>query len=166
MTKHLYLLRHAESPQKQLHESDKQRGLTASGLNQSLLIGKYLLENKIVPDLVICSTAIRARATAQRVTDILKLDERTIVFKEELYEASTRTFLGLIHQIEDSKLNVLVVGHNPGITHIAEYICGGGVPEMQPAGLVTITVPSTSWAEVSKENCNFIQYISPSSISV
>ncbi|NJM26507.1 MAG: hypothetical protein HC859_14535, partial [Bacteroidia bacterium] len=92
MGKFLYLLRHSQSADKQPGQPDKERELTPAGIKEALLIGAFLNKENISVDVIFTSTASRARATAQLVTDIVKLDPEKMLADEELFNASVRTF--------------------------------------------------------------------------
>jgi phosphohistidine phosphatase len=63
MLRYLYLIRHAESKEKQVGQSDQERVLTPRGMREALLIGTYLYKEKATFDSIICSPAERAKAT-------------------------------------------------------------------------------------------------------
>jgi phosphohistidine phosphatase len=121
MARHLYLMRHAQSVEKQIGQRDETRELTPEGIKEALLIGNYLFQQKISPDCILCSPAERAKTTASLVSDALKVDPERIMVQEELYEASTRTFFQFVGSLEDFRGTILCIGHNPAISYLAEY---------------------------------------------
>lgn len=161
MTRTLYLLRHAQSAEKQIGRTDKERELTNMGIKDIMLIGGYMQKHNLPIDIIFSSSAERAKTTAQYLLDALKFDLSIINEKEELYEASTRTFLEIIGQLDDSKTHVMCVGHNPGISYIAEYLTKAEIGDMYPAGLVIIKFKINSWAEVKQGSGELENYIYP-----
>ena len=135
MPRYLYLVRHAQSAEKQVNQNDFGRELTSTGVKQALLVGNYLLQQQIMPDVIMTSTAERARMTASMIADALKTDTEKINLQEDLYEASTRTFFQFITQLEDHLHHVMCVAHNPVVTYLAEYLTGAEVGDMVPAGM-------------------------------
>src|SRR5688572_23937502 len=121
MSRFLYLLRHAQSADKQPGQADKERELTLKGMQDATLIGRYLHDQKKIPKIFLTSTANRAKATTQLVCDVLKTEDEKIQLEDELYEASVRTFLGIVKQQDDSADAIMCVGHNPAISYLAEY---------------------------------------------
>jgi phosphohistidine phosphatase len=159
MPRYLYLLRHAQSAEKQIGQNDRDRELTPRGVKQALLIGNFLLQKKTLPDIIMCSTAERAKSTADLVLEVLKLDAERILLRDELYEASTRTFFQFVSQLEDNLHHVICVGHNPVISYLAEYVTKAEIGEMVPAGMAIIRFNINSWKEVSEGNGELLQYI-------
>lgn len=162
MTRYLYLLRHAQSADKQINERDIQRELTPEGVKQSIMIGSYLIKHSVNLDAIMCSTAERAKATANLISDTLKFDVDRIFFQDELYDASTRTFFQFISQLPDEYQSVMCVAHNPTITYLAEYFTKAEIGDVLPAGLVIIRFNHASWKEVSQGNGELMRYIHPS----
>src|SRR5687768_14545991 len=138
MPRYLYLLRHAESKEKQVGQNDEDRVLTPRGMREALLMGSYLYKEKTSLDAIISSIAERAKATAGLVVDGLKLDNKNILYSEELYEASTRTFFQFITSLDDSHHRVLCIAHNPVISYVAEYLTKEEIGEMAPGALAVI----------------------------
>jgi phosphohistidine phosphatase len=161
MPRYLYLVRHAQSAEKQVNQNDFGRELTSTGVKQALLVGNYLLQQQIMPDVIMTSTAERARMTASVMADALKADPEKINLQEDLYEASTRTFFQFITQLEDHLHHVLCVAHNPVVTYLAEYLTGAEVGDMVPAGMAMIKFNIQSWKEVSQGNGELENYITP-----
>ncbi len=130
-------------------------------MKQALLVGNYLLQQQIMPDVIMTSTAERARMTASMIADALKTDIEKISLQEDLYEASTRTFFQFLTQLEDHQHHVMCVAHNPVVTYLAEYLTGAEVGDMVPAGLAIIKFNIQSWKEVSQGNGDNENYITP-----
>lgn len=159
MTRNLYLLRHsyAEDPGS---KKDKDRMLTMKGNVTARGVGRYLSKSKIEIDQVYCSTAARTRETTTNVLEELQLNEQQVIYLDDIYEASVRELLQVINAIDKDIDHALVVGHNPAISYIGEYITGDSIGGMQPAGLVTITT-DMDWDMVGKNTCQFVSYFHP-----
>lgn|SRR5690606_22798553 len=165
MPKTLYLLRHAQSAEKQQGQHDRDRELTPLGVKETLQIASYLHQQKIVLDVIYFSIAERARATAQLIADTLKVDHDRVLAEEELFQASVRTFLEFVNQLDDAYHQVMCVGHNPTISYLAEYISNGEIGDMSPAGLAIVKFNTTSWKEVQQSSGELVTYATPSSLS-
>lgn len=142
-------------------ETDKERELSPQGMRESLLIGSYLHKEKITPDAIISSTARRAKATADSVADALRLDTDKVTVHDELFQASPRTFVDVINQLDDSINHVIFVAHNPTITYVAEYLTHAEIGDLVPAGLAIIRFSFNSWKEVNAGNGDLVNYIYP-----
>jgi len=144
--KTLYLLRHAKSSWKDETLVDVERPLNGRGRRASQTVGAFLKREKIIPDLVLSSSAIRARQTTDIVVEAAKL-RTDLRFDERIYEASAQKLLEVVRQIEKSKKAVLLVGHNPGLEEFLELLTG--TSETMPTGTLSkVVLKLSSWAAV------------------
>jgi phosphohistidine phosphatase len=164
MSRFLYLLRHAQSAEKHPGQHDKERELTPQGVRDALTIGAHLYGQKIFSDLILSSTANRAKHTAELLADASKMEPEKIQLEEELYTASVRTFLELINQLEDTFNAVMCVGHNPVISYLAEYLTKAEIGDMPPAGLVMIQFQTHHWKEVTEGSGEFMNLLIPENL--
>jgi len=99
-----------------------------SGDADAEALGRMIAAQGHVPDLVMCSTALRARQTwAQVARSLGKEDVRTI-YSDVLYQADAAGHLTMIRKAPDTK-SLLVVGHNPIMEDLALGLSGDGKPE-------------------------------------
>jgi len=164
MHRTLYLLRHAQSADKQVSQQDRDRELTPEGMKQALRIGGFFLRQKLPLDCIMTSYAVRANTTAGYVADVIKYDPEKILVEEELYEASVRTFFQFVTNLDDSYRHILCVGHNPTISYLAEFLTRAEIGDMVPAGLCMIQFNLDTWKEVSQGNGTLIQYVHPDAL--
>jgi phosphohistidine phosphatase len=67
MPRYLYLLRHAQSAEKQHGQTDRDRNLTHLGMKQALLVAQFLKEEKTLPEIIMSSVAERAKETTPKL---------------------------------------------------------------------------------------------------
>lgn len=161
MLRYLYLLRHAESKEKQIGQDDIDRKLTPRGMREALLMGTYLYKEKAKIDVIISSPAERAKATAGLVVDGLKWDHKTIAFNDELYEASSRTFFNFLFTLDDAHKHIMLIAHNPVVSYVAEYLTKEEIGDMAPGALATIKFAIPSWKEIGEAKGELENYIYP-----
>lgn len=161
MVKNLFLVRHAEATQNTAGVKDIERELTAKGYRDAPRIGRYFSENQIFPDMILCSSAVRAQSTAELMAEQLKYETNRIDYSEELYNASVRSLLAAINDADDAWNTLIVVGHNPAISYLSEYLSGEAIGSMDTAGYVRIEFEINSWQEVSQDSGTFILYQTP-----
>ena len=145
MTKQIILLRHAQTSGKQAGQRDYDRALTPEGEAQGKKIGTYFASNSISPDILISSSALRAKQTALIINEFIRLTPQQLVFLEGLYEADGDTWLGEIRQLHERLNTVLCIGHNPTLSWLAGHLAGRPV-DLPPGGFVIFRSPSPSWA--------------------
>lgn len=124
---HLYLLRHAKSDWGSDLE-DHDRPLNGRGRAAAALMGQYLASTKTVPDLVLCSTAVRTKQTLALVLEAAGINPE-VRFIPALYGADVETILAVVRQEASGHSNVLMVGHNPGFHEAALALGGAGDAE-------------------------------------
>lgn len=107
----LFLLRHAESANIAADWRDAGRELTKKGRAQARAVGEVLATERV--DLVLCSTAVRARQTA----DLLSV-EAPVQHVTGLYNAGARQILAELAGVDDQLRTVVVVGHVPGVASL------------------------------------------------
>lgn len=124
MGKELLVMRHAKSSWADESLSDHDRPLNKRGLDNAPRMAQLLVEWELQPDLIICSTAKRARMTAQIVAEIVGSDKLPVESTEEFYLAPPSTYLESLQRIADSFQRPMVVGHNPGLEGLVASFTG------------------------------------------
>ena len=114
MNKSLLLLRHAKSSWKKPGLEDHARPLNARGCAAAARIGRLLNEEELGPDLILCSTAIRARQSALFVMQEIE-EPAPVYFLDELYHAEFFTIAEVVSQIVEPTQRAMIIGHNPGL---------------------------------------------------
>lgn len=168
-TKRLMLLRHGHAARSQPGESDLDRALDPRGSTEAERLGAFLARHQLMPDLVIVSTAVRARQTWARVAAAAgqgpapRHDAR-------LYDAKPETLLALLK--EATARSVLVVGHNPALHELAMLLIASGDVEdrerlhedFPTGGLVVIDFALDSWSKLHPQSGRLELFIAPASL--
>lgn len=113
----LHLLRHAKSSWNEPKVEDHERPLSPRGERSVVALATALPGMKVRPDLVLCSTALRARATCAALSEVLPMD--TIDFDSSLYLASATALVARLRRIPEGVNELLLIGHNPGFEDLA-----------------------------------------------
>ena len=145
--KKLLLLRHAKSSWEDASLPDFERPLNERGRRAAPLIGTFIRQQKIRPNLIICSPAKRTRETIALVLEAAGIAAE-IRYDERIYEATVARLFEVISQIEDDKQEVLLVGHNPGFENLLERLTGQ-TERMPTATLARIILHSENWSEAA-----------------
>jgi phosphohistidine phosphatase len=154
--KRIYLLRHAESANPQ-GISDHDRPLNANGKCMCKIMNNYILQNKILPDLVLCSDAVRTLDTAKAVFAGLSVE---ISPNKKLYNASLGEIVREIGKVPCNINSIMVVGHNPAIQQLAAMLAmPADKPllkeirvEYPPCTFVAYQVDINKWAQIQLES--------------
>ncbi len=161
MVKKLFLVRHAKAQQESVDNTDFSRELADRGLRDASLVGSYLKNNGYNVEMIISSPAARALATAELFATQLGYNPDNIHTNEELYLASVRTFLQAVNQLKDSWQQVMMVGHNPTITYLGEYMSDAEVGNMPTGSVMVLDFAADSWAALAQNSGTLAAFITP-----
>ena len=156
--KTLYLTRHAKSSWKHGRIKDLERPLNKRGKKDAPLMGNQLKTMKIIPDLIITSPAARAKLTAFIIAENIDYLQDRIMVEDNIYEATLNKLLSFIHTLHDRHNSVMLIGHNPGLTMLNNYLSNKHIENIPTCGVTGIKFNS-SWekAEAGKgKNLLFI----------
>lgn len=146
MTKTLLILRHAKSSWGDLSLADHDRPLNGRGKKAAPRMGELLLERGLTPDLIISSTARRARDTVTRVAEACEFDGEPL-WEGSLYGGGYQAYTWAIRNARDDADIVMVVGHNPDLEDLLEALTGA-VAFMPTAALAQVALPIDSWRDL------------------
>jgi phosphohistidine phosphatase len=124
----LMLLRHAKSDWSRAGLGDHERPLNARGRKAAPKIGAYMARHALMPDLVVASTATRARDTLDLVLAAFKRAPKA-AYDARLYEAEAGALLDVLKETPRGTQSLLLVGHNPGLAELAALLIASGNAE-------------------------------------
>lgn len=145
--KSVLILRHGKSDWNAAVGSDHERPLAARGIAAAKRMGRFLQQNQQVPEKVVSSSAVRARATADTAMAAGDWD-CPVVFTDTLYGASVATVIALIQSEDDRISSLLLVGHQPTWSALISNLTGGGDVRFPTAALARIDFETNRWEEV------------------
>jgi phosphohistidine phosphatase len=166
----LHLLRHAKSSWKDGVE-DHERPLNKRGREAARLVGKQLPSAVEAIDLVLCSSALRTRQTLDlALADFPTAPHRLV--EAGLYLADSDRLIDRLRRLEESWVNVLLIGHNPGLHELAVALAEPEAPRAQAlaAGKFPTTARAsfsvaTPWAGLGGSRHRLVDYVTPASLS-
>ncbi len=173
----LMLLRHAKAAWPR-DVRDQDRPLAERGRKAAPLMGAYLAQENLLPDLAIVSPAARTRQTWDLVAGALGKafpgETIPVVYEPRIYEAQVEDLLHVIqdeHVVQDNRPahSLLLVGHNPGFEELAHMLVSHGdryafarLSQKYPtSGLAVIDFNVGSWAEVTPRSGRLDRFITP-----
>ena len=165
----LMLFRHAKSAYPAGVE-DHERPLAERGEKAAPVIGRYMADQRLVPDLAVVSTARRAQQTWALAAEALG---KVIRRRDEarIYEAPA-ALVEVIRQTPSGVGTLLLVGHNPGLQDLALDLVGGGDKDAlarlrakySTAGLAVIDFDVRRWSDVSPGGGSLERFVTPKSV--
>jgi len=141
------LLRHAKSDWENYH-NDHGRGLTKRGIHAAQQMGIFLKQSKKLPDLVLCSTAVRAQKTLEIAATAGKWD-RPIEYNKKLYATNPEQVLAIIQNLSDNYQSILLVGHEPTWSILSSMLIGGGRLDFPTGAMARMSFHVKSWQTIS-----------------
>ena len=147
--KTLYLTRHAKSSWKNSELDDHDRPLNKRGTRDAPMMGDKLKAMGIYPDMLWSSTALRAKITAQVLAQKLDISYSRIQWKREIYDSDADELLDMIRNADDSEDSLMLFGHNPEFTWLANKLAGTHIENVPTSGIVGIVFEGETWANLS-----------------
>lgn len=164
--KRITLIRHAKSSWKSPGLTDFDRPLNKRGLRAAPIIGDYLKEHNIPVDVILSSPANRAQTTAKIIASKLDYQEDKIVFENSLYNFSDEdAVLDIIQLLDDDYQNIIVFGHNPTFTFLANKLSDHYFDNIPTCGVTSFELAIDEWAKVYEAKSVLSFYIFPKMLS-
>jgi phosphohistidine phosphatase len=161
----LLLLRHGKARTDDGVGGDAERPLVPRGVRAAGLMGVYLAETQCVPDLVLCSTALRARQTWDRAAGAFRR-RPAVEYDRALYLASPARILERVRAVDPEVGTLLVVGHNPGFHELTLECAESGAArdslgKFPTAALARIALDADAWSEAAPALLRFVELVVP-----
>lgn len=151
-------MRHAKSDWEADYGSDHDRPLNKRGTQSARLMGRVLAGQELIPDLVISSTAVRARTTAELAIEAggwgcsLQLDR-------SLYDSGPKTVLATAAGAPDVG-TLMLVGHQPTWSMLVWELTGARV-EMKTATVAVVGADVEAWPDLEDATGSLISVLNP-----
>lgn len=167
--KTLLLLRHAKSDLDEPWTEDHERPLAARGVQAAMAVGTYMREQGLIPEQVLCSTAVRCRNTLALAS--FEWDAAPKVdYAGSLYLAGPESLLQAIRGVTGLPESLLLVAHNPDLQSLSLHLSADEKPteararikqKMPTAGLVVFRSTCPAWSELSTVNTHLVDFVTP-----
>ena len=164
--KSLFLLRHAKSSWSESGLSDENRPLNKRGKHDAPLMGERFRQLEESLDLILTSSALRARQTAELFANACGYPPEGIVEESELYLSGRRSVEDVLAIQDDCHELLMLVFHNPGITDIVN-LCDAAIriDNVPTCGLVKLSSDIRHWRDWSWSKAQFQYFDYPKNLS-
>ena len=156
----LTLMRHAKSSWDDPAVGDHDRPLNGRGKKAAKVMAERLKSSGYKPDLVVVSSALRARETAEALQKHYH-DQLNVRIEPKLYEAGAEVYTDVIRGVGKEVKHLMLIGHNPTIEWIAEALCGS-YKRMPTAAYLRVKIPF-SWSDFKLKTLDVLDYDFPKS---
>ena len=151
MTKELLVMRHAKSSWKEDSLPDHERPLNKRGRNDAPLMAGLLVEQDLQPDLILSSSAVRARDTAELVARSLNHPEPGVEIVDDFYLATPDVYVEFLQRLSDDFFRPMVVGHNPGLEQLVNGLSNSW-QTMPTAAVAHFVLEIVSWSDLDADS--------------
>ena len=161
MNRELWLLRHGKSD-RDAECADLDRPLKPRGRRAARKVGAWLSANRLIPDRVVTSPALRALNTAQMILHALEMNE-PLLQDRRLYFEGVNKIKEVLADCPDGAKRVLLVGHNPDFENLLiEFVGEENLPDaeklMPTAALARLKMPA-DWTELESRCAELIDIL-------
>lgn len=156
----LMLMRHGKSSWDLPYVADHERPLAQRGVKAAAKVGRFLSSAGFQPDLLLTSTAVRARTTASLAADAGGWG-CDIVRIPEFYGSGVNAVLEVVRDIEGTPQRLLIVGHNPTWADLASRLIGGGDLRFPTAAVACVRFNEGAWSRVGSSRGELLWFIVP-----
>ncbi len=168
----LILLRHAKSEKAEPGAGDRERRLNARGRDDAAAIGAYLERHRLLPDLVVISTAQRTRETWDRLCAALSRPPGAR-YDDRLYNAGADAIIAVAKETAPAVRALMVIGHNPGLHDSARLLIASGDVEererlaegLPTSGLAVIDFAGKDWRKLHPRGGRLERFVTPRSLA-
>ncbi len=108
-------------------------------------MGTVLKKRGILPDLILSSPANRAAMTARIMATRIDYPIEDVIYMESMYGADEQEMVEIVGQMDDGIDRLMLVGHNPGLTNLANTLGNDPVSNVPTSGIYSVRFKMASW---------------------
>ena len=153
--KKLIIIRHGKSSWKDDKLPDFERPLKKRGKKDSAHMGELLKKKELIPDIVLCSTAKRARQTADILLEEMEY-KGTIEYLDSLYMAEADVFFNTLRTLPDYNC-VMIIGHNPGLETLLQMITND-IKSLPTAAVAHVNLSVEHWDDFNEDTTGELKH--------
>jgi len=147
--KTVYLVRHSKAESDNPLMKDIKRVLTRVGIERAEKMALILTGNYILPDLIFSSNAARAYQTAVIFARQFGIPVKKIEIDHLLYGCHYHYYNELVSFLNNGISSVMIVGHNPAISHAVSDLIKKEIDYLPPCGIACIGYETENWEKLS-----------------
>lgn len=157
----LWLVRHAKSSWDSPDLTDFERPLNDRGKKSAPDMGRRLAKRKVKLDRIVTSPARRAFDTAYAIADALDFPVHLLAIEPRIYDAGVKTLLDVVASQPQDCESVMIVGHNPGFSELADRLSPKGMDELPTCAVVGLKFKAKHWRDVAHGKAESVYYDYP-----
>jgi phosphohistidine phosphatase len=162
--KYLTLIRHAKSSWEQPDIDDMVRPLNQRGKESTILMGNWMQQQKMKPDIIITSPATRALHTAINIASWINYNKARMDIDQSIYFGGTKAIVEKLLSLDNANSSykeVLIVGHEPYLGEAVTKLCGDELDKFPTCGLYRIGWEADTWEHALKFPGSKVLFMTP-----
>ncbi|MCB0588336.1 MAG: histidine phosphatase family protein [Phaeodactylibacter sp.] len=159
--KTVFFVRHAKSSWDDPSLRDIERPLNKRGKRDAPFMGKLLSGKGVRPDQLISSPAKRALTTARLFADALGISKKDIFVDKRIYDAYPDDILDILQELPDDCSTVLIFGHNPTFTGVANLFTEDYISNVPTCGVFRVDAEIDTWPDFREGRGRLTEYHYP-----
>ncbi len=160
--KRLTLLRHANSTWNQPGFTDFERPLNDRGRRDAAEMGTRLANRSFKPEHILTSAAQRAIETVDIIAPVIDYPLADVVHSKTLYNVNLTDMFNFLEKLDEALEHILIVGHNPTWTELANsLITGPALSNIPSGGIVDLELEIQTWNEIHENCATLLNFDSP-----
>lgn len=145
--KSVILFRHGKSDWNAKYDHDHNRPLAKRGIRDAKRMGIFLSKIVEIPDLIISSTALRAKKTIELALENTSWQVK-IIYEKGIYDASLRTLMALLKKQKNKYQCIFLVGHEPTLSSIIEKVQDKSKIKFPTATVAKVSFDTNEWNKI------------------
>lgn len=159
--KKVFFIRHAKSSWDDFSLRDIERPLNKRGLRDAPFMATMLMGKGVKPDAIVSSPANRAFTTATYFAEAAGIESQDIIKKIDIYEALAITVKEIVNDLNNDWDTVLIFGHNPTFTTLANSYHEEYIPNMPTCGIVEVEADIEDWKKFNEKTARRVNFHYP-----
>ena len=160
--KRLTLVRHAKSSWADSDLADFDRPLNDRGERDAPKMAKRLRKRSMEPDVLLSSSALRARTTATILADGMHIPNERLIMVPQLYLANVPELLTVLKSQSPTHQHAMLVAHNPGLTELGNYLGESlSIDNIPTCGVLCLDFAIDKWEELSPQQGQLVFFDFP-----
>ena len=149
--KRLFIVRHGKSSWELESVRDIDRTLKERGIMDAYKMASRLQSAGLVPKKIVSSSAARAFHSAVIFHRVLNMPPGTFSIEPGLYAADTEEILNIVYSFDDDDDSIMIFGHNPGFTDLANELSRLNISNVPTTGVVVLDFDIGKWTEIGRD---------------
>ena len=140
--------RHGKSDWDADYTNDHERPLASKGIKSAKTMGRLIACSEQFPELVITSSALRAKQTLE-ISIKAGNWACEVIENDKLYYGGIEAILDMVQNLPKNYSRIMLVGHEPKWSELASKLIGGGDIKFPTAAIARLNFDCNTWQDIN-----------------